>query len=181
VEDRRSRRRSAPREREPLGPTQALEAATRFLSVRPRSRWEVERRLRRAGTEDTVVNVTLERLTGLGLVDDLAFARWWVEQRDRHAPRGKRLVETELRLHGVGREVIEELRDEVAGDDDAGPDEEARARAALAAHLRGRPVPDDAKGQQRLGMFLVRRGFAPDLARAAIRSAAAADAPSDDR
>jgi regulatory protein len=169
----RRRHRSAPRERQPLGATQALEAATRFLGVRPRSQWEVERRLRRGGADDQVIEITVERLSELGLIDDLAFAQWWLEQRDRHAPRGHRLVEAELRQHGVGRDVIERLREEMAAEEDVGPTEDARARAALDAHLRGRDVPTDPKALQRLGMFLVRRGFAPDVARATIRSAAA--------
>ena len=168
---RRSRRHATPREREPIGPNAALEAATRFLSVRPRSRWEVERRLRRGGADEVVISETLDRLAELGLVDDSAFARWWLEQRDRHAPRGQRLVEAELRQHGVGRDVIDQLREMRGEGDTASPDEDERARAALEAHLRGRPVPSEPKARQRIGMFLVRRGFAPDVARAAIRAA----------
>jgi regulatory protein len=170
VAERRARRRSNPREGEPLGPEQALEAATRFLGVRPRSRWEVERRLQRAGTTETVIAGALDRLGEFGLIDDLAFAHWWIEQRDRHAPRGHRLIEAELRQHGVGRDVIEQIRDEV-GERVARGTEDERAAAALNAHLRGRPVPSEPKALQRLGMFLVRRGFAPDVARAAIRLA----------
>ena len=79
-----------------------MEIAVRFLGARPRTRWELERRLRRAGAEDPVVEATLERLAEIGYVDDAAFARWWGEQRDRHAPRGRRMIEAELRQHGVG-------------------------------------------------------------------------------
>ena len=87
-----------------------MEVAARYLGARPRTRWELERRLKRTGAEEAVVERTLERLTALGYVDDRAFARWWAEQRDRHSPRGRRMVEAELRQHGVPREVIEELR-----------------------------------------------------------------------
>jgi hypothetical protein len=148
-----------------------MEIASRFLGTRPRSRWEVERRLRRAAAAPDVVEPTLARLAVLGYVDDMAFARWWLEQRDRHAPRGRRMVEAELRQHGVGRDVIEALRDELgtldaaeldrsaeAGADDGsfleGPlNEDERARVALARHLRGRPLPDDRAALQRIGMF----------------------------
>ena len=149
-----------------------MEIAARFLGTRPRTRWEVERRLRRAGATDDLVSTTLERMTTLGLVDDVAFARWWIEQRDRHAPRGRRLVEAELRQHGVAREVLETLRDEEA--DRPPPTEEERAMAALERHLRGRPLPDEAKALQRVGMFLVRRGFDPETVRTALRRAGAA-------
>ena len=58
--------------------------------------------------------MTLERLAELGYVDDAAFARWWGEQRDRHSPRGLRMIEAELRQRGVSREVIEAYRVEHA-------------------------------------------------------------------
>ncbi len=162
-----------------------MEVAIRFLGARPRTRWELERRLRRAGAEDPVVEATLGRLAELGYVDDAAFARWWGEQRDRHAPRGRRLVEAELRRSGVAPEVIEAYRDEHASperapEDDSLPgSEEDRARAALARHLRGRPLPADQNARQRIGMFLVRRGFDPDTVRSALRDAGAAGGDDD--
>ena len=127
-----------------------MEVAARYLGARPRTRWELERRLRRAGAEDAVVERTVERLAALGYVDDRAFARWWAEQRDRHSPRGRRMVEAELRQHGVPREIIEELRGaelaEPALDHHGLPaSEDERALAALDRHLRG---PADAGGPQ---------------------------------
>ncbi|HEX2221526.1 MAG TPA: regulatory protein RecX, partial [Candidatus Limnocylindria bacterium] len=110
-------------------------------------------------------------------LDDAAFVRWWLEQRDRHAPRGRRMLEAELRQRGVPREVIEEFR-EAYSTPERPPDAELlpttdgeRARVALARHLRGRPVPADPRALQRLGAFLMRRGFDPDTVRGAIRAA----------
>ncbi len=163
-----------------------MEIAARFLATRPRSRREVERRLQRTGADESVILATLERLTQLGYVDDAAFVRWWAEQRDRHAPRGRRMVEAELRVRGIGREAIEALRDgwnepERGPGDEALPANDAeRADAALQRHLRGRPVPDDPRAIQRLGMFLVRRGFDPETTRSAIRRAASPPEDSDE-
>jgi regulatory protein len=143
----------------------ALEIAARYLGARPRSRWEVARRLRRAGVEDEIVDATLDRLTQLGYVDDLAFARWWAEQRDRHGPRGRRLIEAELRQRGVPRDVLEALREERGEPPIAGETEltdEDRAREALTRRLRGAPLPEDPREVQRLAAFLARRGFEPD-------------------
>jgi regulatory protein len=162
-----------------------MEVAARFLAARPRTRWEVERRLRRAGAEEDVVTTTIGRLGELGYLDDATFAAWWADQRDRHAPRGRRMIEAELRQRGVDRATIEELRErdpdrERAPEDASLPASEAeRAAAALAAHLRGRPLPTDRKSLQRVGMFLVRRGFDPETVRGAIRAAAAGDARDD--
>jgi regulatory protein len=146
---------------------QAFEIAGRFLGTRPRSRWEVEERLKRAGTSEEVIGATLDRLERVGFVDDLAFAQWWVEQRDRHAPRGQVALETELRAKRVPPTIIATLRDERA--DEGTMTEDQRADAAIERHLKGRPLPEDGKSLQRLGMYLVRRGFDPATARAALR------------
>ena len=166
--------------REPRPPPdaeQAFEIAGRFLGTRPHSRWEVEQRLRRAGATDAVVSAALNRLVRIGLVDDVAFARWWVEQRDRHAPRGRMALETELRAKRVPAAVLETLRVDTTGD--PALTEEQRAAAALERHLRGRPIPEDGRALQRLGMFLVRRGFDPAIARAVLRQRRAAESTRD--
>lgn len=162
---------------EPPDAAEALEIALRFLGTRPRTRWEFERRLQRAGASEEVQERALARLAELGYLDDAAFARYWSEQRDRHAPRGRRMLEAELRQRGVPRDVIDAYRDEHqsperAPDDEALPGNEMeRARAALTRHLRGRSLPDEAGALRRIGLFLVRRGFDPETARAAIRAA----------
>ncbi|HEX5039523.1 MAG TPA: regulatory protein RecX [Candidatus Limnocylindria bacterium] len=151
----------------------------RYLGTRPRTRWEVDRRLRRAGVGTAEIEAVLARLTQLGYLDDAAFARWWGEQRDRHGPRGRRMIEAELRQHGVPREVVEAYRQEHAAperraEDERVPSSEAeRARDALQRHLRGRPLPDDPKARQRIGMYLMRRGFDPDVVRSSLREAGA--------
>lgn len=155
----------------------AFEIAARYLGTRPRTSWELERRLRRAGVEEAQISATLERLSDLGYLDDAAFARWWGEQRDRHSPRGRRMIEAELRQRGVPREVFEAYRTEHAAPDRAPEDEglpsseDERATQALARHLRGRPLPEDPRTLQRLGAFLMRRGFDAETVRSAIRRA----------
>ena len=172
---RRGSRRQEPRD--PPDDASAMEVAARFLATRPRTRWELEQRLRRSGAEDAVIARTLDRLAELGYVDDAAFARWWGEQRDRHRPRGRRMLEAELRQRGVPRDVIQAYRDEHAspdrppGDESLPSTEAERAREALQKHLRGRPLPEDRQALQRLGMFLMRRGFDTDTVRAVIRGA----------
>ena len=95
------------------------------------------------------------------------------------------MVEAELRQHGVGRDVLEELRGaeiaEPAPDDEPLPATELeRAVIALDRHLRGRPLPTDRAALQRVGAFLVRRGFDPQTTRDAIRMAGASDDLGDD-
>ncbi|MGI8999868.1 MAG: regulatory protein RecX [Candidatus Limnocylindria bacterium] len=162
---------------EPPDASGAMEIAIRFLGARPRTRWELDRRLRRGGVGALDIGATLARLAKMGYVDDAAFARWWGEQRDRHAARGRRMIEAELRQHGIERDVIQAYREvhiepeRAPEDEDLPGTEEDRADEALMRHLRGRSLPDEGKARQRIGMFLVRRGFDPETVRGAIRRA----------
>ena len=175
-------------------PAEVLEAAARFLEARPRSTAEVRRRLTRAGYDGALVTATVERLGELGLLDDDAFARWWVESRDRAKPRGEHALRAELGLKGVDRSVI----DAVLGDrrDDAeiaaaardeepvSPDEAAAERLLrkkLAPILR---EPDPRRRSQRAYAVLARSGFSPDVcgtvAQRILREADAEAADEDD-
>ena len=95
------------------------------------------------------------------------------------------MIEAELRQHGVGRDVLEELRGteiaEPAEDEEPLPATELeRAEIALGRHLRGRPLPTERPALQRVGAFLVRRGFDPQTTRDAIRMAGASEDLGDD-
>jgi SOS response regulatory protein OraA/RecX len=58
-------------------------------------------------------------------------------------------------------------------------DEPSRAWDALARHLRGRPLPSEPKALQRVGMYLVRRGFDPETVRSTLREASTGDRSAD--
>ena len=88
-------------------PAVVLEAAARFLEPRARSVAEVRRRLTGAGYRADLVDGAIERLLELGMLDDEAFARAWVESRDRARPRGERAIRAELGLKGVDRTTID--------------------------------------------------------------------------
>ncbi len=88
-------------------PQVVLEAAARFLEARSRSVTEVRRRLTTAGYRPELVDGAIARLLDLGVLDDEAFARAWVESRDRARPRGERAIRDELRLKGVDRTTMD--------------------------------------------------------------------------
>ncbi len=137
--------------REAEASADVISAALRLLSYRPRSETELRQRLARRGEPPALVDSTIQRLRELGLVDDAAFARSWVESRERASPRGQRLLRQELRAKGVNSDASREL---VEGVDDA--EAALRASARRAASLSGLPQEEF---RRRLGDFLRRRGF----------------------
>src|SRR5262245_53087733 len=75
----------------------ALDLALGFLGYRPRSDREVRDRLARAGYAESTTLTVLERLRELKLLDDAAFASFWLQQRRGPRPRGERVLRQELR------------------------------------------------------------------------------------
>ena len=95
-----------------------LGAALHYLGYRPRSEAEVRKRLLRRGFVDKVVDKVIIGLRERGLIDDVAFARYWRDNRLSFRPRSRRLIKLELRQKGVAaetaNEVVADLDDETA-------------------------------------------------------------------
>jgi len=160
--------RSAGRSRsrgEPKNPKSCHERALGLLAVRPRSRRELEQLLTAAGFEaDEVVDV-LGRLERVGLVDDADFARQVAEQQFVNRRAGRRAVASALMAKGVAPELIEAVVAEAPDDEESRAEDLARSKA-----LRMGAV-DPVKAFNRLCGLLIRRGYAPAVARSAARKA----------
>ncbi len=85
------------------------EKLLRFTSLRPRSEKEVNNWLTRKKVHQSLHKELFNRLKHLGLIDDNAFAKWWIEQRTTFRPKGKRGLEAELRQKGIDRQIITEV------------------------------------------------------------------------
>lgn len=142
---------------------QAHEAALTLLSYRARSKAEMRRRLAMRGIGGEAVDGEIERLEQVGLLDDDAFARAWVEERARLSPRGRRMLQFELRRRGIGAGSAESATASIADSEIAF----ALARQkALSAPDSGFPA-----FAARVGGFLQRRGFDHETVAAATRAA----------
>ena len=99
------------------------------LTGRARSRKELGDKLASKQVPDEIATRLLDRFEEVGLVDDDAFARSWVSQRQSADGGGKglarRALAQELRRKGVDDETAREALDDV----DPGAEEESRPRA----------------------------------------------------
>jgi regulatory protein len=142
--------------------SRATEAALVFLSYRPRSEKEVRDRLRRGGFEQDAIEHAIARLHEWRYLDDADFARRWVENRSTHRPRGRRLLQQELRHKGIDGEIA---RDAI---DDADLDEIGAAEALARRRLPAYAGDEPAAIRRRLGAYLARRGYGYDVIRIAL-------------
>ena len=96
-----------------------LNAAARYLSYRPRSEFELRERLLRHGFDSDSVAAVIAKLKEQGLVDDLAFAQFWKDNRESFSPRSQWLTRSELRQKGVADGIIDQVIDAVDDDESA--------------------------------------------------------------
>lgn len=133
----------------------AFEAARRLavqgIGRRPRSEAEIRRRLTERGFDEPVIARTVAWLTETHFLDDDAFARYWIEQRESFKPRSPRALRRELQTKGVSAEQIDDALSEV--------DElESARRAAAQRAERWATLPQETFNIK-MGRYLEARGF----------------------
>ncbi|MEO6397010.1 MAG: RecX family transcriptional regulator [Tepidiformaceae bacterium] len=141
----------------------AHEAALRLLSHRARSETEMRTRLAMRGIEPAAVDEEIGRLQRAGLLDDEKFARAWVEDRRRLAPRGRRMLRYELLGRGIEMAAVEHVTENI-------DDRETAIQLALDRARRASTSNYDSFAAK-VGGFLRRRGFDYDVTAQATRLA----------
>jgi regulatory protein len=132
----------------------SYERALKFLGPRPRSEAEVRRRLKEKGVEPETIDEVVARLNRAGLVNDQAFANYWVENRGTFRPRSTRVLRQELKQKGVGDEALKAAL-ATTNDDEA-------AYSVAAKRARRLAGLEKQEFRRKLGEFLARRGFSYD-------------------
>lgn len=145
------------------------------LTGQARSRRELGDRLAKKNVPEDVATRLLDRFEEVGLIDDEAFARAWVDSRrsvGSGSGRGlaRRALAQELRRKGIDDEVARGALDEVEP-----ADEEASARVLVRKKLRTLGRVDDTVATRRLVGLLARKGYPSGLSFAVVREEIAAD------
>jgi len=140
------------------------------LTGRARTRSELTTKLRQRGVPDDVGTRLLDRFEEVGLVDDAAFAREWVEQRQSGRGLARRALAQELRRKGVDDEVVRDTLDEVDPDDEV-----EAARMLVRAKLRTVRSLEHDKATRRLVSMLARKGHSPGVAYRVVNEELGAD------
>ncbi len=129
------------------------------LTGRARTRSELATKLATRNVPDDVATRLLDRFEEVGLIDDAAFAREWVAQRQSGRGLARRALAQELRRKGIDDEVAGEVLDEV--DDE---DEVEAARMLVKAKLRSVRSLERDKAVRRLVGMLARKGHSSSVA-----------------
>ncbi len=139
----------------------AHERALRFLEPRPRSTVELKQHLEKKKVAPEIVEQVIARLTDSGLLDDSAFAKYWVENREQFRPRAGRALRFELKRKGLADSAISQAVNSVDESESA-----YRAGTARAPRWRGL---ERREFMNKMQAFLVRRGFSYEVAKEAAK------------
>lgn len=142
----------------------ALDFAYRQLARNPRSRIELERRLREKNFPDPIIRQVIQRLEEYGYLDDQAFALQWAKDRLTRRGWGPSRLRIELKRKGIAKEWIEETLRELFEE----RDEETLAFDLITHRLKGRGL-GDVREQRRWFSYLLRRGYSPDVIQTVLR------------
>lgn len=140
----------------------------RQLTMAPRSRAQLEDKLRARNCPDDVATRVLDRFTELGLVDDQAYADTLVRTRREAKGLARRALAHELRRKGVGEDIVAESLSGIESDE-----EEDQARRLVDKRLRALHGLDAAVQTRRLAGMLARKGYSSALSYRVIRQALA--------
>jgi regulatory protein len=139
--------------------TRAKNTAYRYLTIRPRSRAEILRKLHDKEYSVSVIDAVLDHLFRLGYVDDKKFARQWAATRARVRGYGRHRIEQELRQKGLDHETIREALAEAIPRED----ERETAHTVAERKLRTMKSLEPEARKRRLAGFLERKGFPRDI------------------
>ena len=114
--------------------------------------------LRAEGKTEALVDAVIEKLEGLGYLDDQAFTSWWVEQRVRFKPRGKFLLRSELYAKGVDRDLIEAELSKYSLEDEL-----SWAKRVLKKKISRYGKLELREKKEKLSAHLSRRGFSWEI------------------
>jgi len=144
----------------------AKNTAYRYLTIRPRSRHEIDRKLRDREFPPDLVSSVIDHLIKLGYLNDEQFARQWAASRVRNRGYGRRRIEQELRIKGISSDIIRESL--ITLFEDTSEFEIARKEADKKLKSLARFEPEVRR--RRIAGFLERKGFSSEVIRTILRT-----------
>ncbi|GAA3743512.1 regulatory protein RecX [Leifsonia bigeumensis] len=133
------------------------------LTRRGMSRWELGEALLARDLDPCIVEAELDRLEGVGLIDDTALAETIVRTQRERKGLGRTALVAELRRRRIDQDIIEGAIEEFDEDDERERAQQLAIRRA--AQLRNL---DHATAVRRLSGYLQRKGYSSETVRGAV-------------
>jgi len=139
----------------------ARDRAVKYLGHSPKSRAEVIANLTQKGFSLENIEKVVSMLSGKGYIDDIKFAKIFINHKLKINNFAKKRIITELLLKGLRKEDILEAFEQFEAENMQNMQslELEAAQLALNKKIKHKNLPTDLKEKQRLVNFLLRKGF----------------------
>jgi len=144
----------------------ALSYAYRLFKYRPRSRKELQERLKLQGYNTAIIDRVIHEFEQQGLIDDKCFARLWALTRIQGKPSSLTNIKGELLLKGIDSQIIDDTLGQLKKDFNEYEIAKSLATKKLRSHTNLYKKAKDKVGvgrKKRLFDYLKRRGFSFDV------------------
>ena len=128
----------------------AQKESIKYLSSRMRTAKQLAKHLAEKGFDGKIIDLTIDRMSSWGYIDDAAYARTFIEYRLSSSKKSWRAIEYDLKLEGVPKDVILEVLSGYEKDE---------CERALEVSLKIVKDRRDEKTLKRLQGSLARNGF----------------------
>ena len=140
-----------------------MDKLLRFATLRPRSEKEIRDYFKRKRVYKDLQKDLYDKLKKFELVDDEKFAKWWVEQRLAFRPKSQRILNNELRIKGVKKDIIDETLNSIK------IDEVKIARELLEKRKNKWHNLGEIEARKKMSEFLARHGFSWGIIKTVIK------------
>ena len=144
----------------------ARKIVLRQLAMGPRTRRQLEDKLRDRDCDPQVAARVLDRMSEVGLVDDEAYAEMYVRSKQETKGLAATALRQELRQKGVSDELVDATLQDIDPEQ-----EKEQARALVRRRLRSMRGLDREVQTRRLAAFLARKGYGAGVSYQVIREA----------
>lgn len=144
-----------------------LNLSYRYLAIRNRSEKEIRDYLVKKKAPQEIIDEIIKLLTEKKFLNDENFARSWILNRARLKPKGKILLQIELKQKGIAENIIKKVLQEVQEEI---PDELTQAKQLIAKRMERMQGKTRDEIYQKVGGFLARRGYSWEIVKKAIDS-----------
>ena len=140
----------------------AFQISLHYIAYKSRTREEVEEKLLNSGFDSELILSIIEEISEKGYIDDLDYAKQWVEIRSSSKPRSKRQMSFELKKKGISEEIINKALGRA-------PTENELALSLGRKYIRRYQHLDEKDIEKKLFEVLARRAFSYDVIQETLR------------
>lgn len=130
-----------------------------YLSFKARTEKEIVDKLKQKGYNDNSIEYALNKLKEYNLIDDYAYGKAYIQDRQNFKKAGKRLIKQELILKGIDKELIDQLIEENVDEEE----EYRRAIEIAEKKIKSLKGKDRNTIYRRLSGLLARKGYSFDI------------------